>query len=62
MKPTITIKNGVFAYSGIMINSFGIGTRIKKAELTFLIEDNTKVSLLSYLGINLIVKELVILI
>jgi hypothetical protein len=52
VKPTITIKNGVFTYSGIMINSFGIGTRIKKDELTFLFEDNTKVSLLSWNKFN----------
>jgi hypothetical protein len=52
VKPTFTIKNGVFAYSGIMINSFGIGTRIEKDELTFLFEDNTKVSLLSWNKFN----------
>ncbi len=35
-----------------MINSFGIGTRIEKDELTFLFEDNTKVSLLFWNKFN----------
>jgi len=52
VKPTFTFKNGVFAYSGIIVKSVGIGTCLQKDDLTFLFEDNTKVTLKSWSKFN----------
>ncbi|MFT5964522.1 MAG: hypothetical protein ACI9L6_001262 [Flavobacterium sp.] len=52
VKPSFTIKKGVFGYSGIIVESLGIGTCLQKDDLTFLFEDNTKVTLKSYSKFN----------
>jgi hypothetical protein len=52
IKPTFSIKNGVFAYSGLFIKSFGLGTCLEKDELTILFEDSTKINLISWSKFN----------
>lgn len=52
IKPTFSIENGVFAYSGLFIKSFGLGTCLQKDDLTILFEDNTKITLISWSKFN----------
>jgi hypothetical protein len=52
VKPSFEIKNGVFAYSGIIVESVGIGTCLEKDDLTLLFEDNTKITLKSHSKFN----------
>ncbi|MFT5646777.1 MAG: hypothetical protein ACI976_001461 [Aureispira sp.] len=52
VKPSFKIKNGVFIYSGIIVESVGIGTCLEKDDLTVLFEDNTKITLKSYSKFN----------
>jgi hypothetical protein len=52
VKPSFEIKNGVFEYSGIIVESTGIGTCLQKDDLTILFEDSTKITLKSYSKFN----------
>lgn len=52
VKPDFEIKDGVFAYSGIIVESVGIGTCLEKDDLTILFEDGTKSTLKSYSKFN----------
>jgi hypothetical protein len=52
VKPSFKIKDGVFAYSGVFVESVGIGTCLEKDDLTFLFEDNTKITLKSHSKFN----------
>lgn len=52
IKPSFTIKKGVFSYTGIIVQSVGIGTCLEKDELTILFEDNTKITLISWSKFN----------
>jgi hypothetical protein len=52
VKPSFKIKGGVFSYSGIIVESIGIGTCLEKDDLTILFEDRTKVTLKSWSKFN----------
>jgi hypothetical protein len=52
VKPAFEIKKGVLVYSGIIVESVGIGTCLEKDELTILFEDKTKVTLISWSKFN----------
>lgn len=52
VKPSFEIKNGVFAYDGIIVESVGIGTCLEKDDLTILFEDSTKITLKSWSKFN----------
>lgn len=52
VKPSFEIKKGVFTYSGIIVESVGIGTCLEKDDLTILFEDKTKITLKSWSKFN----------
>jgi hypothetical protein len=52
VKPSFEIKNGVFAYNGIIVESVGIGICLEKDDLTVLFEDGTKITLKSWSKFN----------
>jgi hypothetical protein len=52
VKPSLEMKNEAFVYTGIFVESVGIGTCLEKDDLTILFEDSTKITLKSYSKFN----------